>query len=386
MATQTSPQSIFLDNPQKFARPAKRRHEGPELTVIVPTLNERANIGQLVALLETALANVAWEVIFVDDDSKDGTADLVRTLAGRNSRVRCIQRIGRRGLASACVEGLLASSANYVAVMDGDLQHDERLLPRMLEVLRHEPCDLVVGSRYVEGGEIGDFGARRAQLSSIATRLSRAICKAELADPMSGFFMVRREVFHKAVRRLSSQGFKILLDLVASSPEPLRIKELPFRFRSRQNGTSKLDNVVALEFGVMIVDKLVGKIIPIRFLQFALIGILGLGLHLSVLWSALQLLGFGFLASQAIATGVAMTFNFFLNNTFTYRDLRLRGWRQLQGLLSFYIVCGLGALANLAVAFCLYRIEGRWLLAGIGGVAIGSIWNYSVSSITTWRN
>lgn len=145
---------------------------GPELTVVVPTLNERDNIGMLVDLLDTALDTVNWEVIFVDDDSADGTAERVRELGRRDRRVRCLQRLGRRGLATACIEGALAASAPYIAVMDADMQHDEKLLPQMLAILKSEPVDLVVGSRYVAGGGIGGLDAARANISAFATRLS----------------------------------------------------------------------------------------------------------------------------------------------------------------------------------------------------------------------
>jgi len=237
-----------------FTRPA------PELTVVVPTLNEHDNIVPFLEQLETALAGVAWEVIFVDDDSPDGTADVVRAIARHDARVRSLQRIGRRGLSTACVEGVLASASPYIAVMDADLQHDERLLPKMLETLKHQTCELVVGSRYVDGGGIGNWDVRRANISSFATRLSRIICKAEIADPMSGFFMVRREIFERAMRNLSGRGFKILLDLLASSPKPVRLKELPFEFRERQHGASKFDTLIAWQFGLMLVDKFIRQI------------------------------------------------------------------------------------------------------------------------------
>jgi dolichol-phosphate mannosyltransferase len=356
-----------------------------ELTVVVPTFKERDNVAPLAELVHAALAGVDWEIIFVDDDSSDGTAAAVRALAQRDPRIRCLQRIGRRGLSSACIEGMLASSAPYVAVMDADLQHDERLLPRMLEALKREHCDLVVGSRYVAGGGVGEWDARRAGISSLATRLSRIICKAEIADPMSGFFMLRREVFERAVRRLSGQGFKILLDILASSPSPLRLKELPFQFRQRRFGDSKLDTLVAWEFGMLLADKLVGHIVPVRFALFAFIGGLGLAVHLAVLRAALAVPALDFTQAQAIATLVAMTSNFFLNNLFTYRDQRLGGWRLFTGLLSFYLICSVGAVGNVGIASYVFASDHVWWLAGIAGAIVGSVWNYAVSSVFTWR-
>jgi dolichol-phosphate mannosyltransferase len=357
----------------------------PELALIVPTFNERENVGLLFETVAGVLNEVDWELIVVDDDSSDGTAELVRTMARHDPRIRCVQRIGRRGLSTACIEGVLASAAPYVAVMDADLQHDERLLPRMLHALKHEGWDLVVGSRYVEGGGVGDWNDRRAGLSSAATKLSRLVCRSEIADPMSGFFMMRRPVFERAMRRLSGQGFKILLDLMASSQDRLRIKELPYEFRPRRRGTSKLDTLVAWEFGVLLADKLVGHLVPVRFALFAFFGALGLGVHLAVLRAALALPALDFAEAQAIATLVAMTSNFFLNNLFTYRDQRLRGWRLVRGLLSFYLICGVGTVGNVGIAAYIFAADKVWWLAGIAGAIVGSVWNYAVSSIFTWR-
>jgi len=345
----------------------------PELTVVVPTLNERDNIVPLVELLDTALAGIAWEVIFVDDDSRDDTAAAVRAMARRDGRVRCLQRIGRRGLSTACIEGVLASAAPYCAVIDADLQHDETVLPRMLEALRTGSYDLAIGSRYSAGGDLGELSGRRVGISKLATRVSRVICKADIADPMSGFFMVRREAFEAAMRRLSGQGFKILLDLLASSPRPLRVVELGYRFRQRRHGESKLDTLVAWEFGMLLADKLVGHAIPVRFVLFATIGAIGLVVHLVVLRLALTLLALDFTPAQTSAALVAMTSNFFLNNLFTYRDQRLMGWRLLRGLASFYLICGLGLIANVGVAAYTFAQHERWWIAGVAGVVVGSV-------------
>jgi dolichol-phosphate mannosyltransferase len=357
----------------------------PDLAVIVPTLNERDNIEPVIEQLASALEGVDWEVIFVDDDSSDGTADHVREIARRDPRVRCLQRIGRRGLSTACIEGALASATPYVAVMDADLQHDARLLPQMFETLRNEPYDLVVGSRYVAGGGVGEWDRRRAGISNLATRLSRFICKADIADPMSGFFMLRRDVFEGAVRDLSGQGFKILLDILASSPEPPRIKELPYEFGQRRHGTSKLDTLVAWEFGMLIADKMIGHLVPVRFALFALIGVIGLGVHLTTLRASLSIAALDFTAAQTVATLVAMTSNFFLNNLFTYRDQRLKGWRLLRGLVSFYLICAIGAIGNIGIASYVFAADAVWWVAGIAGAIVGSVWNYAVSSVFTWK-
>ena len=356
------------------------------LSIIIPTLNERGNIEPLLALLTEALLEIEWEAIFVDDDSRDGTPEHIRAIARRNPRVRCLQRIGRRGLATACVEGVLACASPYVAVMDADLQHDERLLPEMVGVLESGAADLVIGSRYVAGGGIGDWSSGRARISGMATRLARMICRADIADPLSGFFMCRREVFEAALRRMSGQGFKVLLDLLASSPEPPpRVKELPYSFRERRHGESKLDAMIAWEYGMLLADKLVGRFVPVRFALFGLIGGLGLVVHLATLWLALNLLGLKFAAAQAVATVVAMTSNFALNNQFTYRDQRLRGGALLRGLVIFYLICGVGAVANVGVASYAFTSSHTWWLAGVAGAVVGSVWNFAMSSVFTWR-
>jgi dolichol-phosphate mannosyltransferase len=358
---------------------------GPELSIIVPTYNERDNILELVNRLRQCLTGISWEVIFVDDDSPDGTVDRIHALSRSDSRIRCLQRLGRRGLASACVEGMLASTASYLAVMDADLQHDEHLLPPMLHLLKQGETDIVVGSRYVKGGGIGEWNRPRAVISRLATRLSRLVIPAELTDPMSGFFMLRREVLVESVRSLSTIGFKILLDLFASSPRKLRFKELPYQFRNRYAGESKLDPVAAWDYGMLLLDKLVGHIVPVRFAAFSIVGGMGVLVHLLTLISLLELLKRPFVESQAIATYVAMTFNFTINNVLTYRDRRLRGWRWLRGWISFTLVCSIGALANVGIASHLYQMNTGWLPAAIAGIAVGVVWNYAVTRVYTWN-
>jgi dolichol-phosphate mannosyltransferase len=363
------------------------REELPvELAVVIPTLNERENVIALVDRLGTALADIRWEAVFVDDDSPDGTADLVRELGQRQSNIRCVQRLGRRGLSSACIEGILASSAPFIAVMDADMQHDEALLPKMLAMIKEQQLDIVVGTRYAANGSVGDWQRSRVVISDLASRLARLVVKAELTDPLSGFFVIARSAFAAAMRDLSGQGFKILLDIFASSPRPLAFAELPFHFRCRVHGESKLDTLVAWEYLTLLLDKLAGPIIPVRFLLFAMIGGFGVLTHLTTLWLAVYPFGIRFAAGQAIATIIAMTSNFLLNNLFTYRDRRLHGRALVIGLLSFYAVCGLGAAANVGIASHLFDANHSWWLAGLGGAAIGAVWNYAMSSVFIWRS
>jgi dolichol-phosphate mannosyltransferase len=365
--------------------PATVPIRGAELAVIVPTFNEKDNVLRLVELLVRCLQGIHWEVVFVDDDSPDGTARAVRQLARQDRRVRCVQRLGRRGLASACLEGMLATSAPYLAVIDGDLQHDERLLPEMLKELAEGDVDIVIGSRYVEGAGVGQWDKTRLAVSRIATRLSRSLVPPGLADPMSGFFAMRREAFEEVVPRTSGLGFKLLLDIFASAPRPLRFKELPYEFRTRKAGHSKADSQVAWEYGMLLLDKHVGRFVPVRVLAFALVGALGVLVHFAALFLLFPLAGWSFAGAQAGAVFIAVTSNFFLNNIFTYRDKRLSGWNWLRGWASFVLACSIGALANVGVASYFFAQNYFWGLSAVAGILVGMVWNYAVTATYTWR-
>jgi len=362
-----------------------RALSAPELCVVVPVLNERDNVAPLVAQLRGVLDGVAWEVVFVDDGSTDGTREAVAAIGLEDTRVRLLHRVGRCGLASAFIEGVRCSLAPFVAAMDGDLQHDERLLPQMLAVLRVGEADVAIGSRYVPGGGLGEWDRTRAGMSDMATKLSRMVLRSPVTDPMSGFFMLQRTVFDRAAPRLSAIGFKILLDLLASLPEPLRVCELPYTFRNRIAGESKLDAGVLFDFGLLLLDKLVGNLIPVRFVMFAMIGALGLMAHLIMLRIGIAL-GLDFSLAQSVATGFAIVGNFLLNNQITFRDRKLKGTRQLRGLIVFAAVCTIGGVANLNMAYLMVSAGHQaWWSAGVVGAAMSLVWNYAIGSTLTWR-
>jgi dolichol-phosphate mannosyltransferase len=356
------------------------------LAVVIPVYREAANVAPLVARLDVALRGIAWEAVFVDDDSPDGTAEAVRAIARQDPRIRCIRRVGRRGLASATIEGMLSASTPYVAVMDGDLQHDEAILPAMLAAVEGG-ADIAIGSRHVAGGQAeGGFSAARGALSDAGTRMARALLPVPVADPMSGFFLLRRDLVEQAAPRLTGRGFKILLDILLTAPRGLRVTEVPYAFRTREHGESKLDATVLLEFAGLLLDKATGGLVPLRFVAFAAVGAVGVLVHMMALGLLVGLFGAGFGAAQWGATLVAMTANFVLNNRITYRDARLRGPRLWRGLLLFYLVCGVGAAANVGIAGLLVR-DGilAWGLAGAAGALITVVWNYAVSSTLVWR-
>jgi len=365
--------------------PSSALRPAPELSIVVPTFNERANVPILVERLAQILAGCDWEVLFVDDNSPDGTAAVARAIGETDERVRCLRRIGRRGLAGACLEGMLASQARYLAVMDSDLQHDETRLLAMLDALRGGRADVVVASRYLDGGSTAGLSMARARASRWSNMLVRRLLGIELTDPMSGFFMIRRDAFEPLAPSISSQGFKILLDMLATSPGRLRVLELPTALHERRYGESKLDSKIALDFAALVTAKLTNDAVSARFLLFCLVGLSGLAIHLSTLSVATKLVVMSFGPAQTLATVAAITWNFVLNNLFTYRDQRLTGWRFVVGLIRFQVICAVGAISNVGIATWIYNYDSRWWIAGLAGALIGTVWNFVVSAAFVWR-
>jgi dolichol-phosphate mannosyltransferase len=365
----------------RLARPAP----APDLAVVVPAYNEHDNIGPLLETLTRVLGSIAWELIVVDDDSPDGTAALVRAIGARDARVRCIRRIARRGLAGACLEGILATQARFVVVMDADLQHDARLLVPMFERLRSGRADLVIGTRMPD--ELGGPGMSklRWRISGLANAMARRLLRQPVSDPMSGFFMIDRGIVEALAPRLSTQGFKLLLDIVMTARGSLRIEELSYRFGARQRGESKLDARVGFDFLGLLVSKATGDVLSTRFLFFATVGALGLAVHFVALSFGMEIARLPFSTSQSLATVIAIAGNFVLHNALTYRDSRLSGWRYVTGLVRFYVVASIGAAANIGMSNWMFADNRTWWVAGLAGGFLGVVWNYTAASLFVWR-
>jgi dolichol-phosphate mannosyltransferase len=356
------------------------------VSIIIPTLNERDNVRDIVTQLDKALAGQDWEVVFVDDDSSDGTLEVLHDLSRSDPRIRLLHRIGRRGLASAVTEGILSTSSPFVAVMDCDLQHDVTVLPTMFRRLQEGDCDIVVASRFTGDGGVGDWSKNRLFLSNVAKKLAYLMLPSKITDPMSGFFIIRRGAFDLAVRGLSNQGYKILLDILLSAKPSLRVEEVPYTFCARAHGESKVEPIVVLEYFTLLFDKLFGHLIPPRFVVFSLVGGAGVLVHMTVLAALNRGFGAIFVTAEIYAAIAAMIFNFFVNNLLTYRDRRLAGfWPTLRGLGFFCAFCSVGAVANVGIASALFKQDYAWWLAGLAGVLVGAVWNYATTSIFTWR-
>jgi dolichol-phosphate mannosyltransferase len=358
-----------------------------DLSVIVPTYCEAENVPVLFERLKSALAGLRWEMIVVDDDSPDGTADAALAIAASDTRMRCIRRVNRFGLAGAAVEGFLSSSAPLVALIDGDLQHDERILPQMVAALSDEKLNLAIATRVAAApsAEKG-FTPARQKLSDAGSWFFRKVSGLDIADPMSGFFMIRREIVARIAARMSPDGFKPLVDILLAERRGLRIAEIPYVFRKRQAGESKLSPLVGLDFLGLLAHHASGGILPTRFILFALIGGMGLVVHLAILKALITLWGAdSFASSQLVATLTAMTSNFLLNNEITYRSTRYRGVNKLGGLALFALLCSVGVIANINIASWMFAYEHVWWVAGFAGALVGVVWNYAVSSSFVWR-
>lgn len=354
----------------------------------MPSYNERDNIAPLAEKLARALKGISWELIVVDDDSPDGTAEVVRALARDHAHIRLVHRIGRRGLSSACIEGMVASEAPYVAVMDADHQHDETILPKMLANAQAGD-QVVVGSRYVAGGSASDgLSPVREWGSRAANWVSQLLSGFRTSDPMSGFFVLHRALFQEIAEDLSPEGFKILLDILLTGGQrhrDLKVSDIPYTFKERFSGESKMSLLIAAQLVGLWISRLTRGYLPVTFVLFAMVGASGIVVHLTVLWLAFNSLGADFLVAQFAATLVAMTSNFFLNNELTYADKRLRGGALWLGLISFYAVCSLGAVANISIASVMFGLSHAPLFSGLVGAVMSSVFNYAVTRVVTWR-
>ena len=361
------------------------------LSLILPTFNEAENLPVLLPKLEEVLKNIPHEIIIVDDDSPDGTSRIAKELAEHISDLHVIRRIGRRGLSSAVVEGFLAAKGDVLAVMDADGQHDLTLIPKLYDAV-HGGGNVAIGSRYVEGGSVGKWDERRYMLSRIATGMAVRLCKVEVRDPMSGFFALDRRTFEATLPRLNPKGFKILLDFLVHVPKGTTAKEIPFTFGTRLHGESKLSRRVQIEFLEYLYDVTFGKYIPLTFVKYCIVGTLGIVVHVSMYEllssifrdaSGLSLYGFSLSVIGAIET--AIIFNFLLNNVWTFAHIKLKGFKMLQGFITFNLACAVGALANYATSAFLFSQGITDLLAVILGAFVGVFWNYTINRLMTWR-
>lgn len=358
----------------------------PKLTIIIPTYNERDNIVPLVFEVAQALQGIDWAIFFVDDNSNDGTITQLESIANTNDRVDGVIRKGIRGLSGAVLTGLMYARSPYIAVMDADLQHDPKLIKRMLAGLESDSyIQVAVASRYTQSTKISGLNTSRLIGSIILTYVARIIISKKLTDPMSGFFITRRSTFSQLAPHLSHNGYKIMLDLVSGLPDKNAILEFPLIFRSRHTGQSKMDFRVLWELLLIFIQRSIKNLLPRRFLSFSLIGLVGLSIHMLALLILFALLEINFSLSQIAATAIAMLNNFLLNNYLTYQNSSLHGRKLVLGYLKFVLICTLGGLISYTIANHLLGQGMYWAISGCIGAIAAACWNYSLSKFFTWH-
>ena len=355
-----------------------------ELSVIIPTYNEKSNISVILdRIVQTLEGKVTFEILVVDDDSPDQTWAAVKKVGETDPRIRLLRRIGRRGLSSAVVEGFSAARGSTLAVIDADLQHDERILPEMYAASKE--ANLVVGSRKAEGGKIENWNILRRWVSNIATLLAKIFLVTPLKDPMSGFFLLKRETFTRIESEINPRGFKILLEILFRSKEK-KIKEIGYTFRPRVAGVSKLSTSTIFDFLYSLLELRFGHWISLRFLKYAAVGASGVGVNLLTLWVLHEKLQMGASFSLSIAIFLSMLSNFFLNNQFTFRDYALHSQALWIGFFRFLLVCSVGALINYALTQFWVNHGGNLYLADAVGISVATVWNYVVNQHVTWNS
>jgi len=356
------------------------------LTVVLPCYNERENVEELVLGLHQAdTQGQIKRIIYVDDDSTDGTSEYIKNNIYPLD-VMCLHRIGRQGLSSAVVEGMLLADTPYVAVMDADGQHLPVDLMRMLKIATHESQQLVIGSRFKDETSIETHVGLRAVLSRFGNSLANHVLRRKLSDPLTGFFLIERSLFIGIANKVRGAGFKILVDIIYNLRDKnIRITETQIQFKERIHGESKLDSGVMIEFADQMIGLFLGKFYPEKFMGFLLVGLVGMSVHFTILWTLLFPMSINFNQAQTFATLTAMVTNYVLNNFLTFRRNRLKGFEWLKGLFYFIAVCSLGAMANVGIAGYIYKMENMWWLSGLAGIVVGTVFNFTLSKYFVWK-
>ena len=365
------------------------KEDGVLVSIILPTYNERGNIESIIESLLKLKDQFKLEILVVDDDSPDGTGDLVKSLSRKIQEVRLIRRMGRAGLASAIKEGLLDAAGDLALVMDSDGQHDPTAVTLILNTLIEGGYDLIVGSRFHADAEIKGLSSRRENGSSLANAAARYSLNrsySRLTDTMSGFFALRLDRAMPFVRAVDVNGFKFLYEFLAISKGKLNAAEVPLNFQPRTHGTSKLDVAIFWDFLISVLHNLSFRLLPRRAISFGLVGTSGVFVQL-VVNQVLMVIGrINFEQALPIAVVAAASSNYMINNALTFRFQRLKGMALFKGLLKFLVVASLPVLANVGVATAFHRFVSTDLItAQLAGIIVVFIWNYAASSRFVWN-
>ena len=361
-----------------------RHTPSTEFSLIVPTYCESQNIAILVERVHQSLSSYSYELVVVDDNSPDGTSEIANSLS-QQYPVRVITRRNERGLASAVVEGFKQARGDILGVIDADLQHPPEVIPELLETVM-SGADVVIASRYVEGGGSEGWSASRKIISKGSKLLAQVLLSSArgIKDPLSGFFLLRREVIDGV--ELSPTGYKILLEVLVKG-KAREIAEVPYIFRVRERGTSNLTSGEGIRY-LKHLTRLTGlQEGAIRFVKFGLVGLSGVLVNEGLLWLLTENLGLYYLLSAAIAVETAIITNFILNDIWTFRDRRTPGNISLLGRGLKFNLVSLGGLGiNIAILWTVTEVVGiSYLISNLIGIAGATLWNYTINTLWTWR-
>lgn len=347
------------------------------LSVIIPTFNEAENILKVINEVEDSLQGHDYEIIVVDDNSPDGTSDLVKKYSKSNSKVSCIKRTWKKGLSSAVVEGVALSSKEHICVMDGDGQHNPKDLSKFINEFENQEIDLVIGSRFIGKKNTEGLSSSRNELSRFGIKITNFFLKSPVTDPLSGFFMAKRQSLEGIRGSLYKDGFKILFDILMLD-KSLKFEEVAIDFRSRLKGESKLNISTLFNLAGQIFENLTQGLIPANFIVFAFVGTLGVVVHLASL-NILLSFGIEFILGNLCSTLLAMCSNYFLNNYITFHNIHKLFSERLKGLLKYCFANSFSILANIGVASQFYLNDFSAFSSAMLGIMAGLILNYFLS-------
>lgn len=357
----------------------------PKVSIVLPTFNEKENIPLIIPKIEKALHGFSFEIIVADDDSPDRTWELAEKIASEKEYVRVIRRFHNKGLSPAVMEGFAAAKGEYLIVMDADMQHDERILPDFIQQFE-EGADFVIGSRKLAGGGVSDWSAVRRFISWGATFLAKIILPKNVSDPMSGYFGVSRKFFDEVGSEINPRGFKILLEFISHSAKR-KLAEIPYVFKSREYGESKLSGAVMIDYLIGLYDLRLGSYIPLRFVKYGLVGVSGILVNQFGLWLGKNLIQWQNEASLILGIELSIITNYFLNNYWTFKDVRINGiYMNIRGLIFFNIICIAGAFINYSAAiFLSEKLLLSIYLSNLLGIALATFWNFFLNVNVTWK-
>ena len=360
------------------------------ITFVLPTFNESGNIISLLKQLLDLNSNYEIELIVVDDNSQDGTAELVREFSKKEKNIKLINRIDRFGLSSAIKEGCINASNEIIAIMDTDGQHKVRDVINAAEKLFFENFDVVIGSRFALGASIEGLSQERAKGSIIANKFARYSLSRNyrnISDLMTGCIVLKRKSCIDFLKKVDVNGFKFLYELLSISKGILKIGEIPLSFQPRKDGFSKLDIAVIWDFFVSLSHSFLKRSIPRKAISFGFVGSTGVVVQLISSYSLMIIFGLTFEFALPIAVVLSASSNFFINNWLTFRSKRLKNKQLIFGLLKFLIVSSLPIFANVGLATSFYNyISPNTFVSQLAGIIIVFIWNYAASSKLVWEN